>query len=399
MLELEPIDARVVTGDHAAAVVAPAYDALSAEQRATWVAEQPATFLGCLPTGTTTTEGLAANRRCLERLVATGRFGPLQRDLLLVLELTDAGRTVTAVLGDVDVAAYLDGRIRPHEHVRPDRVAELARYLDSVEVASSPVCVLHEPSDPLAAAVAAVREGPPLLDVSLPDGARIRLWRTEQPAARAALQAGVRHLAACTVADGHHRAAAVAHRLGPTAGAQPQRADPPDPARRVLTAFVPADQLAIAAFHRRIDGLGEVRAEDLLALLATLGLDAAPLPGSQVPTSTGDVHLTVDGRWWRVHLGDRPGPGAAGHLDASIADRVLVPAIATLAEGPTPARVVPVAAPLGLTALERYGAIGLALAPATMTDLLVVTGAGEVLPHKSTYLAPKLRSGVLVVPR
>lgn len=396
MLEIEPVDTHLVAPEHAATVIAPAYDALTAEQRAALVAQQPETFLGCLPTGTATADGLAANRQCLDRLLTTGRFGPLRRDLLLVLELTDAGRTVTAVLGDVDVAAYLDGRIRPHEHVRADRVAELARYLDTVEVASSPVCVLHESSAPLAATVATVRSDQPALDVSLPDGARIRLWRVQDPAVQAALQAGVRHLGACTVADGHHRAAAVAHRIGPAAAEAPGRGGP---GRRVLTAFVPSDQLAVEAFHRRIEGLGEVTAEALLALLATLGLEARPLSGAQPPTSTGDVHLTVEGRWWRAHLGDRAGPGPTGHLDARIADRELLPALATLAEGPAAARVVPVAAPLGLAALERHGAVGVALAPATMADLLAVTGAGEVLPHKSTYLAPKLRSGVLVVPR
>jgi uncharacterized protein (DUF1015 family) len=396
VLELEPIAAHLVAPDHAATVIAPAYDALTSAQREAAIRDQPDSFLACLPTGAPTTDGLAANRRVLDRLLTTGRFGPLQRELLLVLELTDAGRTVTAVLGDIDVAAYLDGRIRPHEHVRADRVAELARYLDIVEVASSPVCVLHEPDAALDATVTTVRQRGPELDVALPDGARLRLWSVTDPAIPASLGAAVSHLGACTVADGHHRAAAVAQRVGPAATEPPGRGGP---ARRVLTAFVPTDQLAVAAFHRRIDGLGEVTAGDLLALLATLGFDATPLPDARLPVTTGDVHLTVDGRWWRVHLGDRAGPGPTGHLDASIADRELVPGIATLAEGPTPARVVPVAAPLGPAALEQRGAVGLALAPPTLADLLAVTGAGEVLPHKSTYLVPKLRSGVLVVPR
>jgi uncharacterized protein (DUF1015 family) len=328
--------------------------------------------------------------------VTTGRFGPLQPGLLLILELRDAGRTLTAVVGDIDVAAYLDGRIRPHEHVRTVRVVELARYLDEVRIASSPVCVLHEPDEAFAAAVDSARQGPANLDVVLPDGAHLRLWSVNDPATQAVLRNGVRHLDGCTVADGHHRAAAVAHQVGPAASEEPHDGSPQ---RRVLTAFVPAGQFSVDAFHRRVDGLGEVTEDDLRAVLATRGLALEPLACAEAPRRRGDVHVTVAGRWWRVRVGDRPGPGLTGHLDASIADRELIDPITILAPGPAPARVVPVASPLGLAALERDGSVGLALAPPSMTDLLEVTGAGEVLPHKSTYLAPKLRSGVVVVPR
>lgn len=396
MLDLRPIDARLVAPGHAATVIAPAYDALSDEQRQALVAARPDSFLGSLPSGSASVEGLHDNRRHLDRLVTTGRFGPIQHDLLLVLELRDAGRTLTAVIGDIDVAAYLDGRIRPHEHVRADRVVELARYLDEVRIASSPVCVLHEPDASLAATVGSACASPADLDVALPDGAQLRLWSVHDPAVHAVLRDRVRHLDGCTVADGHHRAAAVAHQVGPAASEEPHGSSPH---RRVLTAFVPSGQFVVDAFHRRVDGLGEVTEDDLRAVLATRGLALEPLPRAEAPRDRGDVHVTVAGRWWRAHIGDRPGPGLTGHLDASIADRELIGPIAMLAPGPAPARVVPVAAPLGLAALERDGSIGVALAPPSMADLLEVTGAGEVLPHKSTYLAPKLRSGVVVVPR
>jgi uncharacterized protein (DUF1015 family) len=396
VLELQEFAAHLVAPDHAAAVIAPAYDALTPAGRRDLSSRQPDSFLNCLPEGPADEATLAGNRAAAHRLVATGRFGPLLDGLLAVLELTDVDRTVTAVIGDLDVAAYLDGRIRPHEHVRPDRVAELTRYLCEVRVASSPVAVVHRPDAALAATVTQVRRRFPELDAALPGGARLRLWTVADEGLRAALTVGVRNLEGCTVADGHHRVAAVARRVGPDATAAP----PDDRAAgRVLSALLPADQVAVDPFHRRIDDLGQVREADLLAVLATTGLEAVPLPGPALPPHQGTVHVTVRGRWWSVRVADRPQPGPAGHLDAAIADAELLRPLATLAPGPHPAAIVPVAGPLGIAALDRPGSIGVALAPVTVEQVLEVTGAGAVLPHKSTYLRPKLRSGVLLAPR
>lgn len=396
MLELQEVAAHLVAPDHAAAVIAPAYDALTPAQRRELATRQPDSFLRCLPEGRADDAALEANRDAARRLIQTGRFGPLVDGLLAVLELTDGDRTVTAVLGDLDVAAYLDGRIRPHEHVRPDRVAELTRYLCEVRVASSPVAVLHRPDATLGSCMSQVRGSPPALDTDLPDGARLRLWAVIDTELQAALTSAVRHLEGCTVADGHHRVAAVARRVGPDAAAAPADVRA---AGRVLTALLPADQVAVEPFHRRIDDLGAVGETDLLAVLAATGLEVVPLPGRSLPTRQGTVHVTVGGRWWSVRVAERPQAGPAGHLDAAIADAEVLAPLATLAPGPEPATITPVAGPLGLAALERHGSIGVALAPVTVEQILAVTGAGAVLPHKSTYLRPKLRSGVLLAPR
>lgn len=383
MLELSPITAHVVAPAHAAQVIAPAYDSLDPGQREALAARQPDSFLRALPSRTVDDATLRRNRDAVARLLRSGRFGRLTPGLLVVLELTDHGRRLTAVVGGADVAAYLDGRIRPHELVRPDRVEQLARYLDQVAIASSPVCVLHQRSQVLDRATTAVRASPPSVDVTLPDGGGVRLWPVTEPAAVAGLGRATRSLQALTIADGHHRAAAVARRGGD---------------RQVLTALVASDELAVEPFHRRIDALGQVTAEEVSAVLAERGLTLAALPGPSAPERRGTVHLVVAGSWWRVDIGDRRGVPPVGTLDAAIVERELLAPLATLAPGPGPAPLTPIPGPMGLAPLDRPGAVGLALLPPTMDELLAITSRGEVLPHKSTYLLPKLRSGVLIAP-
>ncbi|MEX2550362.1 MAG: DUF1015 family protein [Nitriliruptoraceae bacterium] len=407
MIELLPVSGHLVADAHASAVIAPAYDSLDPDQRRAYAAAHPASFLTALPTGEVDDAMLAGNRRALERLLDGGRFTPLSEPALLVLELTEDGHTITAVIGDLDVCHYLDGTIRPHEHVRPDRVHDLARYLDVVEVASSPVCVLHQPDPDLTAVVARVRAGVPVVDATLTDHARIRAWTVGPGREHQAMLSATRDLREPTIADGHHRAAAVAHRVGPTAAEPPGAADATEDAtedatvaaRRVLTALVPADELRVEPFHRRIDDLLGVDAEDVAALLAERGLRMRALPGPAPPPGRGTVHLTVAGSWWSVRIGDRAGSGPVDSLDAHVVEREIVQPLSTLAAHPEGARVVPVPGPLGFDALTRHGAVGIVLTPPTVEELLRVIAAGEVLPHKSTYLVPKLRSGVIVVPR
>jgi len=399
VIELLPVSGHLVADHDAGTVVAPAYDALDPEQRRAHVRAHPESFLSALPTGEVDAATLGANRRAWERLLADGRFRPLDGPALLVLELVEQGRSITAVVGDVDVHHYLDGTIRPHEHVRPDRVDGLVRYLDTVEVASSPVCVLHRPDPGLTVLLARLCADAPTIDSALCDGAWLRLWPVEPGPDQHAVLRACRALAELTIADGHHRAAAVALRVGPAAVEPPGASGAAFVRRRVLTALVAADQLRVEPFHRRIDGLTGVTTEEVAAVLAARGLRMEELPDPATPPARGTVHLTVDGRWWSVWIGDRAGPGPVGSLDAHVVEREVIAPVSTLAAQPEGATVIAVPGPRGLDALAGRDAIGIALTPPTMEELLAVIAAGEVLPHKSTYLVPKLRSGVVVVPR
>ena len=398
------VDARLVTAEHASRVVAPAYDALDAAGRRQHIATNPESFLAALPTGGAPSTGFGTQRRALHRLHERGRFRALPGPALLVLELTEGATSITTVVVDVDVEAFLDGRIRPHEHVRADRVAELAGYLTEVRAASSPVCVLHRRHPDLDAVVAEVQEQDVDLDAALTAQDRVRVWVVTEPATRRRLARAAAEVEDATVADGHHRAAAVARRVGPDAVHAAHRPGVAGPVpleqhRLVLTALVAGDDLQIAAFHRRIDGLGPVTVDEVRAVLHRVGLTTRPLPGPALPATAGTVHLAVAGSWLSVDIHGERGDSLRDRLDVAIAERHVVAPLATLADGPHPAEIVPVPGPAGLAALQREDSVGVALVPPTLGQILAITSAGGVLPHKSTYLRPKLRSGILTVPR
>lgn len=407
-MELQPIRGHLVVDEHAAQVVAPPYDSLSVDQRRELIARQPDNYLTVLPTDrgdpddTHSQASHAAKRAAVDRLLRTGRFAPLPGPVLLIQELDTPHGRVRAVVGDLPARHYRDGGIRPHESVRPEGVAALAAHLREVGIASSPVSVIHRPDVEVARLTAAATHAPAQLDARLTDGTRLRVWiitdpDTQQQLARALAAAGP-----LTVADGHHRAAAVDAALG---------GDGP-----VLTAMSPADHLDVLAFHRRIEGLGDVGID---AVREVLGPRLHALDGSEPRPEPGVVHLFVAGGWHAYRLagpgggeatpdGGRRDPAAAPDgtgsdlaavLDAARAETEVIGRLRGLAADADAVTVVPVPATAGTAALERPGAIGLALHPPDIEQLMAVAEAGRVMPYKSTYLVPKLRSGVVVVPR
>lgn len=429
-VELLPLVGEVVAREHAPAVVAPSLDLVDLDDR-----RRPEmtgdSVLGALP-GENRDEDPDATARSLRvrrdrwgHLRASGRLRPLPDGAIAVLTVTrpptigpdgvpppargdehddthrdvgdDAGddRTAVAIVGDVEIDAYLDGRVLPHEDVDDDRVAQLARYLEVVGVESTPVCVAHRPYAEVDVATRAVLAGEPDLSFVAADGTRVTLRLVTHPDVRRTLVDAVSGAGQLYLADGHHRAAAAARFA---AGALPTG--------RVLTAVVPSDQLGVEAFHRRIDGTQEVTDAMLMRRLRDIGLQATELgtsgsgaPPPAPPREPRRVHLAVGGRWWRVELPERHHTDPVERLDVRVVEEMLLGPLETLVAPDGGTEVVAVPAPLGLSALVAPRAIGVALHPPHLDDLLAIADTGAVMPPKTTYLTPKLPAGVLVVAR
>jgi uncharacterized protein (DUF1015 family) len=216
-----PFTGHLVAPARAHAVVAPPYDALTPEQRAAMAAADPQSFLNALPAAgpdadTDLESTLEACRRNVRHLVDTERFTPLGMPVMAVVALGSGERRTVAVVGDLDVDAFdLEATgepdmVRPHERVDPVRVEQLTRYLEVVGVASSPVAVTHRPSAAVTAATRPVLERPPRLGFQGDDGVDIAVWVVDDAGEQAELAEAVARVGTMYIADGHHRAAAVA---------------------------------------------------------------------------------------------------------------------------------------------------------------------------------------------
>jgi uncharacterized protein (DUF1015 family) len=392
-----PFEGRVVADEGASGVVAPPYDALTPGQRRALAAADPNSFLNVLPpegpeAAADLEHTLAACRRSLERMIDDGLYVPLPGPVLAVVALGTEPHRSVGIVGDLPVEAFSDGTVRPHERIRDDRVAQLRRYLEVVGMASSPVAVTHRPHPAVTAATAPILERDAAVAYRDDDGIDVALWLVTGPDEQAQLADALQAAGSLYVADGHHRAAAV------LAFADAKGATSATPAGRVLTAAIPCDQLQVLPFHRLVHDVAHLDLEEVEGRLRAAGMAPRRLDGPTAPTEPGTVVITVDDTWLALDLRDRVVDDPIEGLDVRLVERELLPRFLDGAAAGD-RRIETVAGPAGLEALARPDAVGVALAAPGVEAILQVSDLGETMPPKTTYVTPKLRSGLLIAPR
>ncbi len=285
------------------------------------------------------------------------------------------------VVGDVSAEAFVDGRVRGHEAVQPDRVEGLVQHFASAVVRSELVALLHHTGPAVEAAIAEIVGGRPEIQFTGPDDWEQTVWRVPDSAIEVLsgeLSDGVHY-----IADGHHRVAA---------SLDVWRDDGEPSEAALMCVIYPLDGLRLLSFHRRVTGpvdLDELR-----------GLVAGSFDVSEVADpdeATGCFHFYADGCWWdAAYPGSRP-PGAAGLDIAILNDRVIDPLL-TLEPATSRLEFASSLSPLEeLTkACDEDGGVLFALRPASLEQLFEVADRGEVMPPKSTYFDPKPYAGIFL---
>jgi uncharacterized protein (DUF1015 family) len=242
-----------------------------------------------------------------------------------------------------------------------------------------------------------VMQSEPLYDFTASDGVRHVVWRITDAHPWIEEFGTIQH---AYVADGHHRSAS-AWRAGRELRAKAGASHGNEEYNWFLAVLFPAEQLKILPYNRLVRDLnGKSAAEvlDELRALGTLAETAQP-----APEAPGSIGIFLGGRWYRLTFTpesiDRGDP--IGSLDVSLLqDRVLTP-ILGVGDPRMDARIDFVGGIRGTAELERRVtsremAIGFAMYPTTLEQLMAVSDAGLIMPPKSTWFEPKLRSGLFV---
>ena len=332
-------------------------------------------------------------RRNLEDLVARGVLRQDPAPHFYVYAQRMGAHFQTGLVACASVEEYLSDVIRKHEKTRPDKEDDRTRHIDSLSAHDEPVFLTYPARPEIDAAVEAVKRAPPEYDLATADGVEHRLWVVPERAG-AELARLFGEVPVLYVADGHHRSAAAARVHAARAG----RAGEHDV---FLAVVFPHDQMQILAYNRLVrDGQGR-RPEALLeALSARMDVEPAERPEPEAPLMFG---ILCGGRWWRARV--RPGSYDArdpvASLDCSIAQDQILEPIFGIGDPRRDDRVDFVGGIRGARELERRVAaegwsMALYLFPTRIEQLMAVSDAGLLMPPKSTWFEPKLRSGLFV---
>lgn len=404
-MRLNPFRALRPVPELAERVASVPYDVVSRDEAAQLAADNPHSFLHVgrsdidLPPDTDPHDDrvYAAARDALRRLESEGTLIREPEPCFYLYRQVMDGRAQTGVVGCVHIDDYANDVIRKHEKTRKDKEDDRTRHVLDLNANAEPVFLTFRPRAELERLADPVTREPPLYDFVAPDGVRHIVWRLADTRPWAEFFGTVPH---AYVADGHHRSAS-AWRAGKERRAADSAPHGNEEYNWFLAVLFPSDQLRILPYNRTVRDLrGQTPAEVLQRLAAVGTVTPAASPSPERP---GTVCVYLDGRWYRLEFD--PTHIDAGDpirsLDVSLLqDRVLGP-IFGVGDPRTDERVDFVGGIRGPDELERRvasgrAAIAFSMFPTTLEQLMAVSDAGQVMPPKSTWFEPKLRSGLFV---
>ncbi len=401
MATLHPFRALRPSREGAVRVAAPPYDVVNTREARELARGNPDSYLHVSRPEIDLPDGIDEHADAVYARGARNLAGFLEREVLradlephlyVYAQKMGTHRQV-GLVACASVAEYDAGLIKKHEKTRADKEDDRTRHIDEMGAHDEPVFLTYRASKDIDAAVAEAMGGAPEYDLTTQDAVEHRLWVAGGEASER-VAALFRSVPALYVADGHHRSAA-ASRVHALRKGKPGEHD------RFLAVVFPHDQMQILAYNRVVkDAKGRRSAEIRAALEQVFNLSPADRPEPEGPLSFG---VYLDGRWWRARV--RPGSFDAkdpvASLDCSILqDQVLAP-IFGIDDPRRDKNVDFVGGIRGARELERRvdeegWSVAFHLFPTRVDQVMDVSDAGQIMPPKSTWFEPKLRSGLFV---
>lgn len=337
----------------------------------------------------------ARARANLDRLRAEGHLVREEEPCLYVYRQQMGSHQQTGLVALCHVDDYDAGLIKRHEKTRRDKEDDRTRLTNELGANPGPVFLTYRDQFKVDSAVAAATATEPLYDFRAHDGIQHTVWRVRDPVG---LVQSFRDIPHVYVADGHHRAASAARVARERQKNNPHHSGAED-YNWFLTVLFPASQLQILPYNRLVLDLNGNDVAGFLTRLRTTGPVAVADDGTS--SERGDIRVYVDGQWYSLRLEAPEGADPVTRLDVSLLqDRVLEP-ILGVDDPRTSKRVEFVGGIRGSHYLEdevnegRAGA-AFALHPVTVDQLMDIADAGQIMPPKSTWFEPKLRSGLFM---
>jgi uncharacterized protein (DUF1015 family) len=317
------------------------------------------------------------------------------RPTVYVYRLRMGDHSQIGVAACFSVDEYDADIIRKHEKTRKDKEDDRTRHIVELRAQTGPVFLTYPASADADEAVARVTMGPPLYDFTAADGVVHTIWAAREDD-EAALVRAFGRIPRLYIADGHHRAASAArarHALNAATDGSPQKSD------AFLAVAFPHNQVQILPYHRLVKDLAGCTPGKLIeAIRATHRLE----PGPPVPSRQGEVAIFLAGQWLTLTLKkDVAAKSPIDALDVSLLQEQLLGPLLGIGDPRTDKRIDFVGGARGTAALESAvgrgaAAIAFSMYPVSVSDLMAIADAGDIMPPKSTWFEPKLRDGLLI---
>ena len=307
----------------------------------------------------------------------------------------------TGVAAASSLDDYLEDRIKKHELTRPAKVEDRARLNDALSLHPGPLMLTYRGLPEVNALVNGVVAEEPDARFTGPDGVQHTLWQISKASTCDKLEGLFGQVRNSYIADGHHRAAAAA-KVSRWRKERSSSTSPEAPDNFFLTVLFPSDQLNVLDYNRVVKDLNGLSAEKFLERVANAGFDVQPDYRLKRPPHRQSFGVYLDGRWYLLTA--RPelveSDDVVERLDVAILARALLSPVLGIGDQRTDTRIDFVGGVRGMRGLEARvdsgdAEVAFALYPTSLEEVMRVSDADKVMPPKSTWFEPKLRSGMV----
>lgn len=347
-------------------------------------------------------------------MVTKGDFVTDSRECYYIYELNMNGRVQDGLVACASVDDYLNGVIKKHENTREEKEQDRIRHVDVLNAQTGPIFLAYRARADITAIVNRAKQRESLYDFVSPDGIRHRVFCIDSKEEIEAIRYAFAETEQIYIADGHHRAAS-AVKVGLMRRQQHPGYTGQEEFNYFLSVLFPDEQLKILSYNRLVKDLNGYTPEEFLQKVSE-SFDVTPLKGEEAsmeasacdgaaehcrPEQKGEFSMYLDGRWYRCHIRERDGlKDPVAGLDVSILQDKLLGPLLGIGDARVDERIDFVGGIRGLSELKRRVdtdcAVAFAMYPTSIEELFAVADAGLLMPPKSTWFEPKLRSGLFI---
>ncbi|MBQ9605519.1 MAG: DUF1015 domain-containing protein [Firmicutes bacterium] len=336
----------------------------------------------------------------LNKMIADGIYIHDEKPCMYIYRLTMDGRSQTGLVACASIDEYINNKIKKHELTREDKEQDRIRHVDTCNANTGPIFLTYRNRDDINALIAKETAKTPVYDFVSEDGVGHTVWVIDNDAEISALQAAFAQVPALYIADGHHRNAS-AVKVGLKRRGEGEY-DKEAEFNFYLAVAFPDDQLKILDYNRVVKDLNGMSESEYLEKISK-DFDVEPENGTFKPQKALTFGMYLGGKWYKLTAKDGSFNAAdpVESLDVSILQNNLLAPVLGIGDPRTDDRIAFVGGIRGLGELINLVdsgkmAVAFAMYPTSVEQLMSIADAGKIMPPKSTWFEPKLRSGIFI---
>lgn len=339
-------------------------------------------------------------RDMLQEMVDRGEFVQEKAPAYYVYELVMNGRKQVGIGACASVDDYENRIIKKHENTRAEKEADRIRHVDICNAQTGPIFLAYRKREDIQAEVEKAMKRQPLYDFTAEDGIVHRVWIIDEEDSVRAIQEGFAKVDSVYIADGHHRCASAVR------VSQKRREQNPDYTGKeafnyFLSVIFPDDQLFIMDYNRVVKSLNGYTEDEFLSKVKEIFATEETGTMPYHPKKKGEIGMYLKNTWYKLSVKPEMLTGnPVEDLDVAVLQKHLLQPVLGILDPKSDGRIDFVGGIRGLEELERRVRTdckaAFAMYPTDIHELFAVSDAGKLMPPKSTWFEPKLRSGILI---